>query len=176
MLVVNLSYHAYMTAFCPSVSHFSYADNLSGSGASAWDTVKALRAAECFSDAWSLELDPGKTLAWATAPPQRKLLEQAGFVVVDSAKELGGFLAFGRAVRNKGLVDRFKALQPIFQHLSRAKCPVSMKLQALPVKFCARAMYGISGCPVSDCHLHQLRLAAVKALGPLKSGVSESCV
>ena len=47
-----------------------------------------------------------------------------------------------------------------------------MKLQALPVKLWAKAMYGISGCPVSDGHLHQLRLSAARALGPLKSGAS----
>ena len=68
-------------------------------------------------------------------PGDRKLLSALGFPVLDSARELGGFLAFGPRVHDAAL--------------RKSRAPVALKLSALPKKCWARALHGISGCPIA---------------------------
>ena len=81
-------------------------------------------------------------------------------------------MLFGRSVRNKALVDRCHALAPIWTKLSRVKCSLRQKLSVLPAKFWANALHGVSGAPLADGHLAQLRTQATKALRIGAAGVN----
>ena len=172
MCIADILLHFYMRAFQPGVTCLSFVDNLSGTCDTAFDVVRGLQATETFCDMLTLELDKTKTYVWSTALPERKVLAESGYTVAQSVRELGGILSFSARVRNKALVSRCESLDPLFKKLGAARSPLSMKFTVLPLKFWARALHGVAGCPLADVHLQKLRVSAVRALKLMSAGAS----
>ena len=84
----------------------------------------------------------------------------------------GGIISYGKTVRNALLVKRCQDLAPVFAKLRRSPAPLAQKLSALPRKLWARALHGISGCPLASAQLAHLRAAAVRALRINAAGTS----
>ena len=173
MLLADVAYHAYMQAFVPEVRSLSYVDNLAAMASCPAHLVRGYHATQCFMDLLDLSLDETKTYTWATQPQHRKQLQALGPPVQTSARELGGFLAFGTKVHNAALQQRCTALAPQWAALRRSKAPVALKLAVLPNKCWARALHGISGCPLGISHLSNLRACATAAL-KIRPGGSSS--
>ncbi|CAE7670476.1 unnamed protein product [Symbiodinium sp. CCMP2592] len=173
MLLADVAYHAYMQAFVPEVRSLSYVDNLATLASTPAQLARSYQVTQSFMDLLKLSLDVAKTYTWATAPADRRVLPALGLPVSDSARELGGFLAFGPRVHNAELQLRCTALQPVWAALRRSRAPLGLKLSVLPKKCWARALHGIAGCPLGQAHLQSLRTSATSAL-QIRPGGSSS--
>ena len=172
MSIVCLCFHAYVEVFTSAVVPHSYVDNLSCCASSTGQLASGINVSRTFFDMWQLEVDVGKTYVWAVQPTQRAVLRSLGLPVLTHARELGGFLSFCRSTNNAALVQRCLDLRALFGKLRRSPCALSDKLRVLPVKFWARALHGVSGCPVSEAILSSLRAQAVRALKCAPAGTS----
>ena len=119
-----------------------------------------------------LELDLAKSYVWGSTSTARRDLKPLGFQLLSQARELGGMISFQGQVRNAAVVERCRALGPLFLKLRRSCSPLSVKLGALPIKFWARALRAIAGCPLAESHINGLRTQAVKALRLTSAGMN----
>ena len=172
MVLAGWAFHSYMSAFCPQVQTLSYADNWSGTANTSGGLATGIQTAHAFADSLGLTLDPGKTFVWALHGQDRAVLKHLGHPVAQSARELGGFMAFGTFTRNAELKDRCAALAPIWSALRRSRAPLVLKMMALSGKCWPKALHGIEGCPLPEAEINKLRAAATKALQIRPGGVS----
>ena len=172
MCICDFMFHRYLEVFTPSIRSLSFVDNLLGTVESAYPVAQGLNATRCFCDALGLTLDGAKTYTWSTDSIQRRILRELGLKVTDARRELGGLMSFGPSTRNRALVDRCRALGPVFRRLSRSRAPLHLKLRTLPTKFWSMALHGAAGCLVSEATLQGLRTQTVRALKLQCSGSS----
>ncbi|CAE7506880.1 aquIMA [Symbiodinium sp. CCMP2456] len=172
MSLVCLCFHAYIEAFTSQAVPHSYVDNLCCTAQSVGQLAAGINVSRTFLDMFSLSTDEDKTYVWAVRPDLRQQLKGLGIRIVDHARELGGYISFGRATKNSDLVQRCHAMAPWFGRLKRSPCAFREKLYALPAKFWAYALHGIAGCPLADAHFASLRAQAVRALGCNTAGSS----
>ena len=164
MLITDFSYHCYLREFTPQVRCISFVDNWGCTASSLFGIAAGLSATCCFSDMMDVQLDHDKTYLWVNQASKRPALKHLGPRVVTEIKELGGAMSFGGAIRNKPLVVRCQALEPLWKALRRSTAPLRLKFQALRLKFWPKALHGISACPLGAQHIHSLRMSAVTAL------------
>ena len=81
-------------------------------------------------------------------------------------------LSFGRATRNAALVERCPGTSELFARLRRSPAPLRQKLSVLHRKLWARALHGVSICPLAEAQVHSLRCSAAKALRLCPAGSS----
>ena len=172
MLLADLIFHRYLQVYAPSVRSWSYVDNLAVTAGSLEGLARGYNLTVCFSELLDLELDQQKTFVWSTCGAGRKALLGLDFTVAQQARELGGVLSYSHATRNALMVQRCLALAPAWQKLRRSKAPKALKLSVLPLKFWARGLHGIAGCPLAASHVQRLRAAAMKALGFATAGTN----
>ena len=172
MNVACLIFHTYLEAFGRSVTPHSYVDNLACTASSVGQLAHGINLCWCVLDLLDLQADDSKTYVWATKPALRTQLRALGLLVCTSARELGGVMSFCRATRNSLLVDRCKGTASLFSKLRRSRAPLGQKLAALPRKIWARALHGISACPLARAQLSSLRGSATKALQVCPAGSS----
>ena len=172
MNVACLVFHHYVETYAMNVTPHSYVDNLSCTALNVGELAQGINTVGCFLDLLDLKADDAKTYVWAVQPAQRSQLRALGLSVLDSARDLGGIISYGKAVRNALLVQRCKDLAPIFAKLRRSPAPLAQKLAALPCKLWRRALHGVSGCPLADAQLAALRASAVRALRANAAGSS----
>ena len=161
-----------MSVFEPRISAHSYVDNWAHTAATAALVARGIFLAQCVCDLLKLELDTAKSYVWGSNPATRRGLKPLGFPVISQARELGGMMSFQGQVRNAAVVERCRALGPLFLKLRRSCSPLAVKLGALPAKFWARALHAISGCPLAESHINGLRTQATKALRLTSAGVN----
>ena len=165
MILVNWGHHEFLRCYFPKVELRSFVDNLDLHGPDWHELHRAfVHTNECLA-LWGLELDDDKTFGWSTHTGARQLIKQAGFRCLLDARELGGSMAFCRAVRNKQLKDRGDNLRPKWQRLSRSRAPLTQKLKALPIVFWTAALHGSAACVIADGYIQQLRVLAIQSLG-----------
>ena len=172
MCVANLVYHLYLHHYEPRASAVSYADNWSHTASNIGQLASGIVMTQCVADMLDVQLDPAKTFVWGSHACVRNSLKALGIPVLRQSRELGGILSFGSATRNAALVDRCKALAPLFKKLALSRSPLAFKLQILPSKLWARALHGVSGCPLALAHITNLRTQAARALHVTSAGAS----
>ena len=172
MAVTDVLFHRYLEVFEPRVLTYSFVDNLALSTDTAGILLKGHALTDTFCGLLGLQLDEAKTYVWSTCQSARKAFRQAGFRVLTHARDLGGLMAYGRAVSVSDLRQRCTALQPVWRSLQRVPAPLARKLMALPVKCWARALHGANGCPAADSIVQDLRTSATRALGLRSAGAS----
>ena len=170
MVLIDWSYHIYMTALCPRVHAYSYVDNLSMISHHIMDLISSFFSTIAYFDLWGLELDGGKTYFWGTDAKDQKLLKLLGLSLKSDASELGGSLCFGASRRNRLLKARGAKLAPKWTRLQKSLAPMNNKLRCLPVVFWPAALYGSPVCLVASSYFHQLRKMANKSLRLNKAG------
>ena len=143
MAVTDVLFHRYLDVFEPRVHTYSFVDNLAMSADVAGILLKGHALTETFCGLLGLLLDDAKTYVWSTCSSARKAFRQAGIKVLTHARDLGGLMAYGRAIRVSDLRQRCAALQPVWRSLQRAPAPLTRKLWALPVKCWARALHTV---------------------------------
>ncbi|CAJ1372896.1 unnamed protein product, partial [Effrenium voratum] len=164
MTMIDLSFHLYMKAFCPSVTSYSFVDNLAATATSTQALARGWCTMEAFCSLFKLPVDYDKSFAWASAPGDRKALELFPCRAVRAARDLGGTLSFGGTLRNSSLVERCRGLAGRWNALKRAPGSLINKARTLWTCFWPRALHGIVTCRLGDQHIKQLRSAAVAAL------------
>ena len=174
MALTDLVFHAYLDVFSPKVSSFSFVDNLGFTAPDVGALTQGYNATLCFVELFELELDADKTYVWAVDSQQRAQVAALGLPVVQHARDLGGMMSYGKAVRNCELRGRMQQLEPLWKRLRRSPSPCTYKLAVLPLKFWPRALHAISGCPASQLDFKCLRTAAVRAVGHCPAGSSPS--
>ena len=174
MVVVDLSWHFYQHHFSPRTIPLSFVDNLTCLARTTADLVQSFSSSDSFAGMWDLEVDRGKTFAWALHSSSKAVLRTLGFNVVDDAKDLGGLMSFGRRKRVSIHVEMCKALEPLWLRFKRSKAPALVKLAALPTKVWSSVLHGTAGCWLSKARLSSLRAAATRALGLQSAGVSSA--
>ena len=172
MSVVCICLHAYFEVFSTGASPRSYVDNIACVAPSVGALAGGINLTNTFLQMLGLETDHSKTYTWAVQPQQRQQLRNLQLNPLSHARELGGVFSFGRSVHNSALVSRCQDLSSLFGHLKRSASPLAVKLSVLPRKLWARALHGVSGCPLGEAHLKSLRAAATKALGIHPAGTS----
>ena len=171
MVLADWVFHRYLQVYAPSLRSLSFVDNLAFIAPTPGLLMHGYALTGCYCEMLDLELDLGKTFVWSTSSTGRRALKCQDLPVVLQARELGGILSYSQANRNALLVQRCRAMAPLWDRLRRSKAPAPLKLAILPGKFWPKALHGICGCPLGVGHLQQLRSAAVKATG-LNSGGS----
>ncbi|CAE7294281.1 unnamed protein product [Symbiodinium sp. CCMP2592] len=172
MNVACLIFHSYLEVFGRGITPHSYVDNWACTAGTAGQLALGVNLSHCVMDLLDLTPDDSKTYTWAVQSGSRKQLQALGLPTCTHARELGGVLSFGRATRNAALVERCHDTAELFARLRRSPAPLRQKLYALPRKVWARALHGISICPLSEAQVHSLRCSAVKALRVCPAGSS----
>ena len=174
MLQLDYAYHCYMQHFQPSVRAHSYVDNLSLLESSAGALIQSWATMETFFSLAGMEVDPGKTYAWALCGSTRKSLKALGFMTKLSATELGGALHMSHRHTETHVTSKADALQAKWQRLKRSLAPHRQKQAALPIAFWASALHGTAATEVSQRTLSSLRTSAIKSLGWAKAGANST--
>ena len=134
MNVACLIFHRYTEAYANGATPHSYVDNLSCTSLTVGALAQSVTSVGCFLDLLDLQADASKTYVWAVKPQQRAQLKALGLPVLEHARDLGGIISYGKAVRNALLAQRCKDLGPVFAKLRRSPAPLSQKLATLPRK------------------------------------------
>ena len=74
MLAVNIVGHAYMTLRYPSVTLWSYVDNLEITGEAADQVTAAVQGLKTFSELMDVAIDDAKTYSWSVSAAERQAL------------------------------------------------------------------------------------------------------
>ena len=172
MNIACLLFHRYFEVFGRQSTPHSYVDNWACTASSTGQLAHGICLCHCVLDMLDLTADSGKTYVWATQPDMRSQLKVLGLPVVTHARELGGVISFGKATRNAALVERCKGVKDLFARLRRSPASLKQKLSALPRKIWARALHGISACPLAAAQVHSLRCSATQALKICPAGCS----
>eukprot|EP00438_Fugacium_kawagutii_P008967 Skav214288 [mRNA] locus=scaffold2257:201508:210505:- [translate_table: standard] len=164
MLMVNWCYHLYMQTFCPSVTAYSFVDNLTLAGEVAEHLLRAFFAMKEICSLFGLQIDEAKTYVWALTRRIRVGMLALGFPCFTDASELGGAMTYGRARRTRVLRHRGQQLHLRWKRLKSSSAPGPQKWAVLPLVFWPQALHGSSNCLISSDYVGQLRKEAVKAL------------
>ena len=92
-------YH-YMIQYMPSITTWSYIDNLQVVGHHAGSIQQAFLVMSTWTDLFGLRLDTAKTLYWASDRDLRSQLAHLDLTVVESAKDLGISMVYGSRLRD----------------------------------------------------------------------------
>ena len=174
MVLVDQCWHVYMGQFAPRCIPLSFVDNLTCMATDVATTAQALVQTQCFAELWDLELDRDKTFSWALQPASKKALQALHLKVVDAAKDLGGFMSYGKRVRVNLHEEMCKAMAPVWRKLRLSKAPIAQKIAALPAKYWSSLLHGAAGCVLSESRLSSLRATATKAIGISTAGSSSA--
>ena len=164
MHLADMAYHCYMQFFSPQVRCLTFVDNWGCMSHSLAGIASGLSATSCFAEMLDVQLDDDKTYLWVNQAAQKPALKCLGAKILTEARELGGTMSFGGVTRNKSLVARCQALDPLWIALRRSSASVGQKWRILPINFWSKALHGISACPLGAHHIHHLHTAATTAL------------
>ena len=100
MLAVNLVAHKWMLLRFPSVTLYSYVDNLELLCPSADHAIRSLDELLNFTEVLDVAVDHHKTYLWSTQTVGRKVLRKAAgphrYQVLYQARDLGGHMSYSR--------------------------------------------------------------------------------
>ena len=172
MSIVDISFHCYYKVYCQRTMELSYVDNLELMAFEEGALQQGIVCLQTWLDLWALELDIGKSYVWSTTSTSRKSLALLGWKVVQTEKDLGAPMAYGKKKATSILASRIETLRTLWPLLSRAIAPLWQKERILRAAFWPRAFYGSAICALSQDHLRQLRSEAMRSLGYRRAGAS----
>ena len=162
MAIVDLSFHMYFSAYCPTTIPLSFVDNLELIDTAVSSLGNGIVTLQCWTDMWHLELDQGKTYTWGTTPTSRTDLATLQWPVKESAKDLGAQISYGKKL---SVVEQQSRLESLHQHwylLTRTFAPEYNKYLILFQALWPRAFHGVSVCTLGQQHIKHLRSQAAK--------------
>ena len=172
MLAHNLVSHYYLKLKHPSVTLWSYVDNIESTAPEAPSALEALDTFERFSDLMDVAIDLDKSYAWSVAADQRKFLRSCHQVTKLQARDLGGHIQYSKVVTNSTITGRCEDIKPLWGRLARSLAPYKQKLRALVSKAWPSCLHGIASVHMADDHYDRLRTGALQGLGEHSSGAS----
>ena len=115
MIVALFSCHRYFQVFEPSISAYSYVDNLELVSSEVMHLVRGHLTLQAWTEMMTLQLDHSKTLAWAAQAADRRLLQLAGFAITEGPEDLGASMCYGSRHRNRTLQQRILSTKVFFE-------------------------------------------------------------
>ena len=174
MAITNLALHAHVRGQVPTSGLATFVDNWEGM-ADCHATLEASYRALCsFTSAWDLLLDEDKTFVWASDPAHRQELRAGCFRTVLQCRELGAHMQFSRRCTNSTLVNRFKALEPMWHQLRASFAPLHQKIHALSSAAWPRAFYAVANVHLCSSHFRRLRAGAMRGLALDRPGANSA--
>ena len=164
MAITNLALHAHVKERVPTSGLATFVDNYAGVCSSPEDLTATYSAVQGFVEAWDLQLDEGKTVAWATDPVHRRALRSGGFCTILQGRDLGAHMQFSRRCTNATVVSRIQALEPLWSQLRWSFAPFRQKVFALSTAAWPRAFYGVANVHLGSAHYCRLRAGAMRGL------------
>ena len=172
MLAHNLVGHFYMRLRHPSVTLWSYVDNIEATAPSSEPALRALEAFHQYSDLMDVAIDNDKSYAWSVNASQRKNLRAEEMITKLSARDLGGHVQYSKVVTNATITNRCEEIKALWGRLARSLAPYAQKVRALITKAWPSCLHGVSSVHMADDHFDKLRTGALQGLGEHSSGAS----
>eukprot|EP00435_Cladocopium_sp_Y103_P065405 s797_g27.t1 len=172
MSLLNLVVHRFMQLRHPAVTFLSYVDNYE---LEAWCVNAAQRALESLDQFCSLldvSLDHKKTIHWATAPGDRKILRHLQISPARTCRDLGGQMSYTSCRNNSMVIAKLAKLEHTWHQLARSHAPLTRKFQVLRIVTWPRALHAASTVHIGPAHFDSARAHAMQALGLSKMGAN----
>eukprot|EP00439_Symbiodinium_sp_Y106_P043538 s3973_g5.t1 len=170
--VFDFCWHAYMTQYAPSCRSVSYVDNLELLARTGSQVHHGCLVMATFLEAWDLELDQGKSFAWALDSRTRSELRAFGYSVSISSRDLGGQMNYGAISRVGVMLDRFESLDCLWNRLRTLPAGIPQKLHVLRAVAWPKALHGCESVSFAESHVDRLRSRAMEALKWKRPGAS----
>ena len=172
MLCVNLICHAWCKARFPSVTLWSYVDNIEITSPTAESAIESLHGLERFAALMDVQIDTDKTYLWSTDAECRRTIRQADFAIRQYARDLGGHVQYNLKVTNSTVTAKIAKMGPLWNKLSRSLAGYGQKVRACRAKAWPRCLHAVEIVHLADEHYEALRTGLMKALAANKSGAS----
>ena len=172
MLAHNLVAHLFLRLRHPSVTLWSFVDNIESTAPDAQAAVQALETFHSFSDVMDVAIDKEKSYSWSVDASQRKTLRDQHQVTKLSARDLGGHVQYSKVVTNSTVTNRCEEIKPLWGRLARSLAPYAQKVRALVAKAWPSCLHGVASAHMADDHFDKLRTGALQGLWEHSSGTS----
>eukprot|EP00438_Fugacium_kawagutii_P006433 Skav208832 [mRNA] locus=scaffold1193:44122:48009:- [translate_table: standard] len=172
MLCLNLLLHRWVTLRYPSITLYSYVDNIEVVGDSGADVIAGMQGLHQFCDLVDMAIDTNKSYVWSISAAARKELKVTPYSTRLWARDLGGHIQYCKVPTNSTITQRCGALGPLWSRLARSVAPYRQKVLALRQKAWPQSLHGVSSVHLADGHFTTMRTGAMKGLGEYKPGVS----
>eukprot|EP00435_Cladocopium_sp_Y103_P061896 s5_g23.t1 len=177
MLTLNLVAHKWITLKSPSITLFTFVDNLELLCPNANAAIHGLDQLLKFTEVLDVIVDHEKTYVWSVQASGRKTFRQEQgddfqYSIKYQARDLGGHMAYSKRHTNSTIVDKFQSMPDLWNRLSRSLAPYQQKLRALRTKAWPMSLHGIAAVTIADNHFGTLRTGAVRSLKEHSNGTS----
>ena len=172
MAVTNIIVNEWMKHKQPHIRVWSFVDNWELTASNANETVAGLNDLRRINDLLDLQLDPAKTVVWATGPQCRKWLREQGHDVSMWAKDLGAHIQFSRQVTNSTIVGKISKFVGRWGDFARSPATYLQKIKAIKAVCWPNTLHGVSSVHLGRDHFDSLRTAALRSLGETSWGAS----
>ena len=172
MVVANYTFHFYMKHFRPTLSSFSFVDNLEVTGRTAVDALAGLVTTQVWAEMLQLQLDQKKTQFWSTSASERAALKAFGLDVIEAGKDLGASMQYCARHRNSVIQERINSVNPYWNKLRTMHVSNWHKQLAIKQALLPRALHNISHVVLGQ-HWHtKLRTKVMRALRCDRAGAN----
>ena len=177
MLALNIVAHKWLSMKAPTITLYTFVDNLELVCPNANAAIQGLEELLKFTEVLDVVVDHDKTYVWSSQPTGRKTFRQEQneafqYTIKYHARDLGGHMAYSKRHTNSTIVDRLQATPELWNRLARSLAPYAQKLRSLRTKAWPMALHGIPAATVADNHFSTLRTGAVRGLKEHSNGTS----
>ena len=172
MLTTNIVCHKWMSFKHPSVTLWSYVDNIECTAPNAQETEASLGSLKSFTEAMDVLIDSDKTFVWSVQAEERRQLKQNRLTIKHSARDLGGHMQYTGQATNYTVLDRCKAMLPIWNRLSRSLAGYTQKVRAVRAKAWPHCLHGSTITHIGDENFDSLRTGCMQGLKVAHAGTS----
>ena len=172
MAITNIMVNEWMRQQQPQIRVWSFVDNWELTASNAQETVAGFNDLKRITELLDLQLDPAKTVIWATGPQCRKWLRELGHDVSMWAKDLGAHIQYSRQVTNSTIVAKISKFVERWGDFARSPATYSQKVKAIKAVCWPNTLHGISSVHLGKDHFDSLRTAALRSLGETSWGAS----
>ena len=172
MAVINIMVNEWMKHKQPETRVWSFVDNWELTATNAMQVADSYQDLQKITDLLDLQLDPNKTVIWATGPSCRKWLREQGHDVAMWAKDLGAHIQFSRQVTNNTIVSKIEKFLERWGDFARSPATYSQKIKAIKAVCWPNTLHGISSAHLGRDHYDSLRTAAMRSLRETSWGAS----
>ncbi len=172
MLGANLACHAWFRLRFPSITLWTYVDNIEITGNKVEDIESGLTGLQHFADIMDIQIDNKKTYVWSTDANDRKTLKHSNFVIKHWARDLGGHMQYTMQVTNATIATRCINMEPLWGRLARSPASYLQKLRACKAKAWPAGLHAIGSVHLADEHFVKLRTGVARGLEFEHAGAS----
>ena len=174
MLCVNLICHAWCKIRHPSITQWSYVDNIEFTGPDAASAIESLHGLEHFATLMDVQIDKDKTYLWSTDQEHRRTLRvrDSELAVRQFARDLGGHVQYDLKVTNSTITGKLAKMGPLWNKLARSLAAYYQKVRACRTKAWPRCLHAVEIVYLADEHYEALRTGVMSALAVSKAGAS----